>query len=106
MEKEGVLVIGSANMDMVVTVEHFPQPGETILGKKFGMFPGGKGANQAVACAKLGGMTYFIGKMGKDIFKEKLIQNMKNDGVNLDYLLMDNEESTGIALITVDTSTT
>ncbi len=74
MDRDGILVVGSANMDMVVTAEHFPQPGETILGKKFGMFPGGKGANQAVACAKLGGMTYFIGKMGKDIFKEKLIQ--------------------------------
>ncbi len=104
MAKEGILVIGSANMDMVVTAEHFPQPGETILGKKFGMFPGGKGANQAVACAKLGGKTYFIGKMGKDIFKEKLVQNMKNDGVNLDCLLIDTEESTGIALITVDAS--
>ena len=102
MKQEAVLVIGSANMDMVVTAEHFPQPGETILGKKFGMFPGGKGANQAVACAKLDGITYFIGKMGKDIFKEKLVQNMKNDGVNLDYLLIDNKESTGIALITVD----
>ncbi len=102
MDRDGILVVGSANMDMVVTAEHFPQPGETILGKKFGMFPGGKGANQAVACAKLGGITYFIGKMGNDIFKEKLAQNMKNDGVNLDYLLIDNQESTGIALIIVD----
>ncbi len=102
MDRDGILVVGSANMDMVVTAEHFPQPGETILGKKFGMFPGGKGANQAVACAKLGGITYFSGKMGNDIFKEKLAQNMKNDGVNLDYLLIDNQESTGIALIIVD----
>jgi len=102
MNRDGILVVGSANMDLVVTAEYFPQPGETILGKKFGMFPGGKGANQAVACAKLGGMTYFIGKMGNDVFKEKLVQNMKNEGANLDYLFIDNEESTGIALITVD----
>lgn len=102
MEKDGILVIGSANMDMVVTTEHFPRPGETVLSKKFDMFPGGKGANQAVACAKLGGKTYFIGKMGNDIFKEKLVQNMRIEGVKLEHLFIDNEESTGIALITVD----
>ncbi len=101
MDRDGILVVGSANMDMVTTVEHFPQPGETIFGKKFGMYPGGKGANQAVACAKLGGATYFVCKMGRDIFQDKLVQNMIKDGVNLDHLFIDAEMSTGIALITV-----
>lgn len=102
MNRSGILVVGSANMDMVVTADYFPQPGETVFGKKFGIFPGGKGANQAVACAKLGGLTYFLGKMGNDVFQEKLVQNMKNDGVDLNHLLIDKEEATGIALITID----
>ncbi|MCU7497327.1 MAG: ribokinase [Ignavibacteria bacterium] len=102
MNTSGVLVVGSANMDMVVVCEEFPKPGETILGRQFGMFAGGKGANQAVCSAKLGGDTFFVGKMGNDIFREKLSQNMKSDGVRLDYLLIDNAEPTGIALITVN----
>lgn len=102
MVRNGVLVVGSANMDMVVMTRQFPQPGETVFGGKFGMFPGGKGANQAVACAKLGGKVYFIGKMGKDIFRERLAGSMKRDGVRLDHLSVDPTEPTGIALITVD----
>jgi len=104
MERNGILVIGSANMDLVVTTEHFPQPGETIFGKKFAMFPGGKGANQAVCCAKLGGNTLFIGKMGSDIFRDKLVSNMRDAGVILQHILLDAEESTGIGLITLDSS--
>lgn len=99
---EGVLVVGSANMDLVVTTERFPEPGETIFGKKFEFFPGGKGANQAVACARLGGKTFFIGKMGNDDFQKRLSENMKKSGVNLEHLFIDENENTGTALITVD----
>ena len=102
MDREGVLVVGSANMDMVVTTDRFPYPGETIFGKKFQTFSGGKGANQAVACAKLGIKTYFIGKIGNDDFGEALTKNMRRDGVNLDHIFIDPKESTGTALITVD----
>lgn len=102
MDRNGILVVGSANMDMVVICDNFPHPGETILGRQFGMFAGGKGANQAVCSAKLGGKTYFVGKMGNDIFMENLTRNMKGDGVNLDNLLIDPKEPTGIALITVN----
>jgi ribokinase len=102
MREESVLVIGSANMDLVVSAERFPKPGETILGNKFGMYPGGKGANQAVACAKLGMKTYFIGKMGNDIYKDRLIASMYNEGVDNSHLFIDENESTGIAIITVD----
>ncbi len=97
-----VLVVGSANMDMVVACEQFPQPGETILARHFEMFPGGKGANQAVACARLGGHVSFVGKMGADAFRERLSQGLEEDGVHLDGLLTDAEASTGVALITVD----
>lgn len=102
MKREGVLVIGSANMDLVVFTERFPAPGETLLGKQFAMFPGGKGANQAVCCARLGSKTLFIGKMGNDLFREMLCRSMERCGVNLEHLLIDPAEPTGVALITVD----
>ncbi|NUM78796.1 ribokinase [candidate division KSB1 bacterium] len=104
MSRNAILVIGSANMDLVVSTQRFPQPGETLFGNKFGMYPGGKGANQAVAAAKLGGEVYFLGKMGNDLFREKLCVGMRNDGVQLDHLLIDPNESTGMALITVDSN--
>ncbi len=102
MKREGVLVVGSANMDLVVSTNRFPEPGETIFGSKFEMFPGGKGSNQAVCAAKLGGKTYFIGKIGEDNFGKKLIENMNQEGVDLSYLVVDNKSDTGMALITVD----
>lgn len=104
MKKEGVLVVGSSNMDLVVQCNRFPLPGETIFGNKFHMFPGGKGANQAVSCARLGVKTYFLGKMGEDDFGTRLINTMQNDGVDLSLLLRDPLEHTGTALITVDSS--
>ncbi|HPG83423.1 MAG TPA: ribokinase [bacterium] len=102
MDRNAILVVGSANMDMVVVAEKFPQPGETLFGRQFNMYPGGKGANQAVCAAKLGGETHFIGRMGNDLFRERLVQNMASDGVVMDHLLIDEQEPTGIALITVD----
>lgn len=102
MVREGVLVVGSANMDMVVSTARFPRPGETVLGRSFAMFPGGKGANQAVACAKLGGNVSFIGRMGKDVFRDRLLASMRRDGVRLRRVTIDPALPTGIALITVD----
>lgn len=104
MEKKGVLVVGSSNMDLVVTVKRFPDPGETIFGNRFEMFPGGKGANQAVCAARLGCKTIFIGKMGNDNFNEKLSQTMTESGVDLSNLFVDEKEHTGTALITVESS--
>jgi ribokinase len=102
MKKEGVLVVGSANMDLVVTSERFPKPGETIFGKNFEMFPGGKGANQAVSCAKLGGLTYFLGKMGDDDFHNLLSTSLTQSGVNIEDVIIEKNAHTGIALISVD----
>ncbi len=104
MAREGVLVVGSANMDMVVSTSRFPRPGETVLGRSFAMFPGGKGANQAVACAKLGGNVTFIGRMGKDVFRDRLFASMRNDGVKLRRVTIDPSLPTGIAVITVDST--
>lgn len=100
--KRMLVVVGSANIDLVVMTDRFPKPGETILGNKFFMMPGGKGANQAVCSAKLGGNVMFIGKMGNDIFRNRLIESMGNDGVCLEHVFIDDDHSTGIALIMVD----
>lgn len=104
MKKEGVLVVGSANMDLVVTSERFPNPGETVFGKNFAMFPGGKGANQAVGCAKLGAKTYFLGKMGSDDFHNILNKSLGENGVDIKDVLVENDGQTGVALISVDSS--
>ncbi|MFA7289901.1 MAG: ribokinase [Melioribacteraceae bacterium] len=100
--KESILVVGSTNMDMVVRTDSFPRPGETLLGKKFQTFPGGKGANQAVGAAKLGAKTKFISKMGKDQFADELIENLKSCSVCVENILIDENDSTGIAIILVN----
>ncbi len=97
-----VLVVGSANMDMVVSCERFPEPGETVLTDEFTMFPGGKGANQAVACARLGGAVRFLGKMGDDVFHPRLLKSLEADGIDTEHVLVDPDASTGVALITVN----
>lgn len=102
MNKEGVLVVGSANMDLVVFTNSFPKPGETVFGNDFQMFPGGKGANQAVACSKLGGKTYFLGKLGNDDFANTLYDSLHSNNIDLSYLMKSNDSHTGMALITVD----
>nr|WP_121269641.1 ribokinase [Pedobacter schmidteae] len=97
-----IIVTGSMNMDMVVKTSHIPQPGETVLGGTFFMNPGGKGANQAVAVARLGGEVAFIGKIGDDIFGKQSSQLFDEEGVNTLGILSDAENPSGIALITVD----
>lgn len=89
-------------MDMVVTTHHIPVPGETVLGGSFFMNPGGKGANQAVAVARLGGEAVFISKMGNDVFGKQSSQLLDEEGINTFYLLSDNDLPSGVALITVD----
>ena len=102
MSGDGILVIGSANMDLVVRVERFPRPGETLFGTNFKMFPGGKGANQAVCSAKLGQRVHFVGKIGNDPLGEQLFGSMQHDGVLLEAVMRDPSEPTGTALIAVD----
>lgn len=96
-----IAVIGSLNMDLVITTDRFPNMGETITGKNFSQIPGGKGANQGVACGRLGGNTRFLGKVGNDSYGDTLIESLKNAGVDTDFIIQDNGETTGIAMITV-----
>lgn len=98
-----IAVIGSINTDLVTTVDRFLVPGETRAGKTFFTAFGGKGANQAVALAKLGADVSMLGKVGCDTFGEKYIQNFKDVGVKTDYIKKDGD-TTGIAVITVEDS--
>jgi ribokinase len=100
--RPSILVIGSSNTDMVIKADHLPQPGETILGGVFLMNPGGKGANQAVAAARLGGSVVFICKTGNDIFGRQSIQLFKEEGINTAFVVADSANPSGVALITVD----
>ncbi|MFL0162499.1 ribokinase [Aquirufa salirivi] len=97
-----IIVIGSSNTDMVIQSDRLPAPGETVLGGTFFMNPGGKGANQAVAAARLGGETYFIAKVGKDVFGESALQQFALEGIHGQYICQDDKQPSGIALINVD----
>lgn len=97
-----ILVVGSSNTDMVIKAAHLPRPGETILGGTFFMNPGGKGANQAVAIARLGGPVTFICKTGSDIFGHQSQQLFEEEGSNTSYVFSDSGNPSGVALITVD----
>ncbi len=89
-------------MDLVVKSPRIPAIGETILGRDFIMTPGGKGANQAVAAAKLGAEVYFIARLGDDIFAQQSLSNFKKENVNTKYVTLTKEAPSGVALITVD----
>ena len=95
LRNHNILVVGSSNTDMVVKTNHLPRPGETVLGGTFFMNPGGKGANQAVAVARLGGQVSFICKTGSDIFGHQSQQLFEEEGI-------DPKNPSGVALITVD----
>jgi ribokinase len=101
---KSIVVVGSANTDMVIKTDKFPLPGETILGGKFFMFPGGKGANQAVAASRLGGNVTFITRVGNDIFGQQALQHFKKEGIRTDYIISDLQHPSGVALITVDSN--
>ena len=97
-----ILVVGSSNTDMVIKAGHLPRPGETVLGGTFLMNPGGKGANQAVSIARLGGQVTFICKTGNDIFGRQSKQLFEKEGIDTSYMFSDSEHPSGVALITVD----
>ena len=96
-----ILVVGSLNTDLVVKTPRFPQPGETISGEDLQVIPGGKGANQAVAAARLGANVSMLGRVGNDNFGDYLLQNLKSNHVDTQLVQRD-EASTGTATIIVD----
>jgi ribokinase len=97
-----VVVVGSSNMDMTIMCHELPVPGQTILGHDFTMNAGGKGANQAVAAAKLGAPTQLVARLGHDVFAEASCRSFRQAGLLTDYLVRDETTSSGVALIFVD----
>ncbi|MBE6220426.1 MAG: ribokinase [Rikenellaceae bacterium] len=99
---KNIIVIGSSNTDMVVKTSHLPVGGETVLGGDFFMNAGGKGANQAVAASRYGNRVVFVAKTGDDLFGHQVRESMTQDGIVTDYVFVDKEHPSGVALITVN----
>jgi ribokinase len=99
-----ICVIGSLNMDLVVNTPRFPAPGETIIGDSFATFPGGKGANQAVAAARLGAAVRMAGKLGDDLYGDRYERVLSEEGVRADDVQRAKGSSSGVAAIQVDAS--
>ena len=100
-----IVVVGSSNTDMVVRAPRLPRPGETVLGGTFAMTPGGKGANQAVAAARLGGQVTFIARVGTDVFGDNALRGFEAEGIDTRCVIRDPDFPTGVALIGVDEGT-
>lgn len=102
MDAVSIFVIGSANTDMVVKAATLPLPGETVLGGQFFMNAGGKGANQAVAAARMGANVTFVAKVGDDIFGIQTIEGLQREKINTQYIFKDKIAPSGTALINVN----
>lgn len=102
MNSKKIVVVGSCNTDMVVKSDRLPVPGETVLGGAFMMNPGGKGANQAVAIARMGGNVTFISKTGNDLFGRQSVEMYGDENIVTDYIFSDQHLPSGVALIMVD----
>ena len=99
---KNIVVIGSSNTDMVVKTSHLPTGGETVLGGDFFMNAGGKGANQAVAAARYGNRVVFVAKTGDDLFGKQVRKSLAEDNIVTDYVFVDTDHPSGVALITID----
>src|SRR5919201_402072 len=97
-----VVVVGGANMDLVFSAPRRPQPGETLVGTAFGMFIGGKGANQAVAAARAGASVELIGRLGADPFGQSIAGALEHEGIRLRHVGRDAQAGTGVAEIVVE----
>ncbi|MBC8264092.1 MAG: ribokinase [Anaerolineales bacterium] len=97
-----IAVVGSLNMDLVIRTPRFPSPGETIIGSAFHTIPGGKGANQAVAAARLGAQVTMVGRVGDDAFGGQQLSNLTQLGIDVSHVRRDAEAATGVALIALD----
>ncbi len=101
-ETPGVVVLGGINMDLVTYSERFPEPGETVAGERFLTYAGGKGANQAVAAARMGARTAMVGRVGDDLFGPQLLEGLSAAGVDVSRVAVAPGESSGIAVIGID----
>jgi len=98
------VVLGSINMDLIGAAPRLPSPGETVLGGDFYTAPGGKGANQAVAAARMGASVRMIGRVGSDLFAPQLLDNLRASGVEVSGVMEDPDAASGVAMILLDAS--
>lgn len=101
-KNSSILVLGGINIDLVMRLDRLPVPGETLKGKAFSTFPGGKGANQAVACAKMGACVSFVSALGDDSFGVRLRQEMERAGIDMSHVPTKKGLPSGTAMIMVD----
>ncbi|OMD05313.1 ribokinase [Paenibacillus odorifer] len=102
VSKLDIVVIGSLNMDMVVRTNRSPDAGETLIGQAFALSPGGKGANQAVAAARLGAEVSMIGRVGKDTFGSEMLEIIRNEGIHIEHISVSEHQATGVASIIIE----
>jgi ribokinase len=101
-DRPRIVVVGSINMDLVVRSEKLPGPGETVIGREVREIPGGKGANQAVAAARLGANVSMIARVGDDAFGEKLRAGLASEGIDVGHVVVTSECASGLAVVAVD----
>ena len=97
-----VSVVGSFVYDLVAKAPRRPKTGETLIGESFGMFLGGKGANQAIASSRSGASVHMIGRLGKDLFGNQFLEKFSNEGINTDFVIIDDVNGTGIGMPLID----
>jgi ribokinase len=102
MNNSKIVVVGSSNTDMIIQLDKIPVPGETVIGGEFSSAAGGKGANQAVAAARAGGNVSFVARVGDDMFGRQAIEGFRKDNIDIQNVLTDVAEPSGVALIFVD----
>ena len=100
--KDQIIVVGSINTDLVVGANKLPKPGETLIGHKFFMNPGGKGGNQAVSAARMGGKVSMVANLGADVFGDSAIAKLQHEGINCEGISRDNDSPSGVAIINID----
>src|SRR6266705_3957691 len=102
--KPPIVVVGSANTDLVIRVPQLPRPGETVTGRSFQVLAGGKGANQAVAAARAGARVAFIANIGGDDFGDAALAGLRRERIETRHVVRSRRASSGVALIVVDAS--
>lgn len=100
----GVVVLGGINIDLVTLAHRFPEPGETVVGDRFLTYHGGKGANQAVAAARMGARTAMVGRVGSDLFGQQLKDSLSSSGIDVEGVAVEPDTTSGIAVINIDAS--
>ncbi|OLL26643.1 Ribokinase [Neolecta irregularis DAH-3] len=101
MSSKSIVVLGSLNQDLVLRLDRVPQPGETLAGKDISYGNGGKGCNQAVSCARMGGNVAFIGRIGDDTYGKVIMEDLKKENMDVSSIRVSAKTATGVAFILV-----